>query len=259
MQKSKTQKPFLVLVHGLRGTHHGLLSVAEGLKESFEVLTPDLPGSGENPELDDKTLDGYAKWLHKYCTDLPEKPYIVGHSMGSIVVSHYVGKYPEDTQKKMALLSPIFRNKSGEKSSKFLYGALKAVLAPFPPKTKHKVMASRQVSYVISHFLTHDKSKQKEIDELHYKYSGRFASAKSLLADAKISMTETAIVPEGKQVLLCVGTHDKLVDAEIVKVVAEKNQSRYKEIADVGHLLNYERPEEVASVLEEFFLSNKTV
>lgn len=259
MQKNKTRKPYLVLVHGLRGTHHGLLSIAGDLRKSFEVLTPDLPGSGENPELDDKTLNGYAEWLHEYCTTLPEKPYIVGHSMGSIVVSHYVKKFPEDTQKKMALLSPIFRSKGGKSSSKFLYGALKAVLLPFPAKAKHKLMASRQVSYVISHYLTHDKRKQKEIDELHYKYSGRFASAESLLADAKISMTKTAIVPEGKQVLLCVGTHDKIVDAEVVKVVAEKTKSSYKEIADVGHLLNYEQPQEVALVLEDFFLSDKTV
>lgn len=252
MQKSKVRKKYLVLVHGLRGDHHGLLAVAEELRGDFEVLVPDLPGSGENPELDDKTLDGYAGWLHEYCSALPEKPYIVGHSMGSIIVSHYAGKFPDDTQKKMVLLAPIFRSGAGERSSKIMYGALRAVLSPLPAGSKHKVMASRKVSYVISHFLTHDKRKQKEIDELHYEYSGRFASAESLMADAKISMMETAIVPDGKRVLLCVGTHDRLVDAEVVKVVAEKRGAEYREVADAGHLLNYEKPAEVARVIQDF-------
>lgn len=252
MQKSKVRKKYLVLIHGLRGTHHGLLGIADKMREEFEVLVPDLPGSGENPELDDKTLDGYAGWLHEYCSALPEKPYIVGHSMGSIVVSYYVQKYPEDTQAEMVLMAPIFRSKMGKQSSKILYGVLRAVLSPLPQGTKHKVMASRQVSYMISHFLTYDKRRQKEIDELHYEYSGRFASAESLMADAKISMMETAMVPDGKRVLLCVGTHDRLVDAEIVKVVAEKKGAEYREMADVGHLLNYERPAEVARVIQDF-------
>lgn len=247
-------KPYVVLVHGLRGDHHGLLQIAEALQGDFDVMTPDLPGSGKNPELDDKTLAGYAEWLHAYCAELPGKPYIVGHSMGSIIVSHFVNKYPGDVLGRVVLMAPIFRTKLGGGSSKILHWTMRAALSPLLPKMKHRVMASRQVSYVISHFLTHDKSKQKEIDELHYKYSGRFASAKSLIADAEISMTQTAIVPEGKEVLLCVGTGDRLVDAEFVQVIAKKEGAKVQVVENAGHLLNYEKPREVAGIIKNFLL-----
>ncbi|MDR3297903.1 MAG: alpha/beta hydrolase [Candidatus Nomurabacteria bacterium] len=254
MAEEAGRKPYLILVHGLRGDHHGLLQIAGELGGDFEVLVPDLPGSGDNPELGDKSLDGYAEWLHGYCAELSEKPYIVGHSMGSIIVSYFAEKYPGDTREKVVLLAPIFRDKAGERSSKMLYGALKTVLFPFPPKLKYKVVASKKVSYVISHFLTYDKRKQKEIDELHYKYSGRFASAESLLADAEISMTKTARVSKNKDVLLCIGAYDRLTRAELVEDVAKKKGAEYRKVDGSGHLLNYEQPGEVARVVKEFLL-----
>lgn len=252
MVKGVAVKPFLVLIHGLRGDSHGLAKVAECLRADFEVLTPDLPGTGDNPELSDKTLDGYAEWLHEYCVALPMKPYIVGHSMGSIIVSYFANKYPDDTREKLVLMAPIFRDRVGKMSGEILYGVLEAVLAPLSKGAKHKVMASRTVSYVISHFLTYDKSQQREIDELHYQYAGRFASSESLLADVKISMTEAAIVPESKETLLCIGMHDRLMRADFVRVVARKEGATFREIADAGHLLNYERPDEVAWMIRDF-------
>jgi pimeloyl-ACP methyl ester carboxylesterase len=252
MATKKTEKPLVLLIHGLRGSHHGLAEVARGLETDFEVLTPDLPGSGEETELEDKTLDGYAEWLHEYCGRCARKPFVIGHSMGSIVVSHFVAKYPDDVEKRVVLISPILRTKGGERSGRALHYALRGVLAPFPPKVKREIMASKPVSYAISHYLTYDKTKQKQIDELHYKYGGQFASAASLLADAKISMMRTTVVPEDKKVLLVMGRYDKLTKAKLVEELARKDGVEYRELADVGHLLNYEKPEEVAGVIKEF-------
>lgn len=246
-------KKTILLVHGLRGNHKGLSDVAKLLEEKgFNVKNIDLPGSGTRAELDDKTLDGYAEWFHDFVTKMPEKPYIIGHSMGSIVVSHYVDKYPDDVQKKVVFLSPIFRKKFGQRTSNISYAVASGFLHLMPKKTRYRFMKSKPVSYCISHFLTIDKSQQKRIDELHYKYSGRFASADSLLADMKISMKQQTILPQKKEVMFIYGDHDRLVKAKLTRAKMVEFGTKSFEISHSGHLINYERPTEIANAITSF-------
>lgn len=248
-------KKTIILVHGLRGTHHGLKAVADNLaKAGYKTILPDLPGSGTRAELDDKTMRGYVEWLHSYIQELnlPEKPYIVGHSMGSIVVSHYLEKYPDDTNQKIILMSPIFRNKTAQKNNDFLYGVVNGSTHLLPKNARYKLLKSKAVSYGISHYLTVDKSQQKEIDQLHYKYSGRFASADSLLADIKISMRQQTIIPPHKEVLIIIGEKDRLAAAKTVKQVATEHHAHLVQIKNTGHLINYEQPGQVADAILEF-------
>ena len=248
-------KKTIILLHGLRGTHHGLLDIAAALDaKGFKTLAPDLPGSGDRPELDEKTLDGYAKWLHDYIKDTKTKPYIIGHSMGSIVVSHYLEKYPDDVQKKVVLLSPIFRNKFGQFTSNIAYALASGALHLLPQKPRYRFMKSKPVSFCISHFLTIDKTQQRRIDDLHYTYSGRFASAKSLLADMKISMKEQTIAAKDKEVLYVIGNRDRLTKAKLAKNRAAEQGASLTELDRSGHLINYEQPEAVAEAISDFLL-----
>ncbi len=112
-------KKTIIMVHGIRGTHHGLGVIAKELSSQYKVITPDLPGSGTRMELKNKTIDGYSKWLHRYIKSLhlKEKPYIVGHSMGSMVVSYYVDHFPDDVQDEVVLMAPVFREKKNQANS----------------------------------------------------------------------------------------------------------------------------------------------
>ena len=252
---SDADKPIIILIHGLRGDHHGLQKIAQRLSRQFTVIAPDLPGSGVAPALKEHNLEGYILWLHQFCRRQPQKPYILGHSMGSIIVSHFVAQYPDDVQSKMVLLAPIFRSKVATRISKMNYYLLSIILAPLPSGPKHRLLASRPVSYCISHFLTYDKTQQKHIDQLHYQYSGRFASAQSLLADTKISMSKTTIFPPNKEILICFGLHDRLSPVRLARRKVENlDNVTYYEISNAGHLLNYEQPTAVARIITEFIL-----
>lgn len=248
-------KPLVLLIHGLRGDHHGLSELAYYLSKDFTVVNPDLPGTGETPESEKSNLDSHIAWLHDYCQKLPQKPYIIGHSMGSIIVSYFVARYPNDCRDKLVFLAPIFRSKTSNKISKIGYYALYAVLLPVPKTPKHHLLASKPVSYCISHYLTYDKSQQKRIDQLHYQYSGRFSSAKSLLADTKISMLKTTILPQDKKILICSGTHDRISPIKLARQVgtAAKNVT-FKEFSNTGHLMNYEQPIVLAECITDFLL-----
>jgi pimeloyl-ACP methyl ester carboxylesterase len=242
----------IVLIHGLRGDHHGLAALAEELeKKGYEVINTDLPGSGERAELTKKNLDGYADWLHENFGD--KNYYFAAHSMGSIIVSHYLSKYPEDkVQRRVIFISPIFRTKAGQKTSNLLYALASGALHVLPKKSRYDFMRSKTVSFCISHYLTSDKSQQKAIDRLHYKYSNRFASADSLLADMKISMKEQTILPENKDVLYIMGNKDRLTKTKLARTRAAKHNAHYAEINRTGHLINYEQPEQLAEVIDEF-------
>ena len=247
------KKPTVILVHGFRGTHKGLLAIADCLRDDFTVLTPDIPGSGDNPELDNKTLDGYAEWFHNYIKSKKlKKPYIVGHSMGSIIISHYIQKYPNDVADKVVFMSPVFRTKRGQRKSNTLYHFVNGGMHLMTEKGRYKFAGSKFLSFAISHFLTADKSQQKRIDELHYQYSGRFSSAASFMADCSISMHEQTVIPEEKNIMLCYGAKDRLTNHKVIEDVAAQYHLEHHRFEGAGHLINYERAEQVAAEIRKF-------
>ena len=253
-------KKTIILVHGLRGTHHGLKAVASNLAYAgYKTILPDLPGSGTRPQLDNKSLQGYTEWLHLYIQglNLSDKPIILGHSMGSIVVSHYLEKYPDDVANKVIFMSPIFRDKTAQKGNEVLYSIFNGSAHLLPKKARYNFLKSKAVSYCISHYLTIDKSQQKEIDELHYKYSGRFASADSLLADMKISMRQQTVVPPHKDILMIIGEKDRLAASKTVKQIADEHHAHLVQIKNTGHLINYEQPGQVSDAILEFLRHNQ--
>jgi pimeloyl-ACP methyl ester carboxylesterase len=252
----KKQKPAIIFIHGFRGSHYGLLSVASYFEDDYDIFVPDIPGSGTAKELDNKTLDGYAEWLHNYILNHGlKKPYVVGHSMGSMIVSHFVKKYPDDVAQKVVLMSPVFRSKFNEKKMAAFYKAARGGLAILNKKQQYKLLSSRQLTYIISHLFTYDKKQQKRIDELHYQYSGHFSSADSFIADMRLSMRNQTIIPEGKETLLCFGKHDQLTPYKYTEKVAEKYGATAKRIDNAGHLLNYETPEVAAKIIRNFIES----
>jgi pimeloyl-ACP methyl ester carboxylesterase len=87
---------------------------------------------------------------------------------------------------------------------------------------------------------------------MHYEHGGCFVSAKSLSGDMKISMFNEAKMPRDKRVLIIFGKKDKMSDYKLVRGWAEQAGAEYREIADAGHLINYERPEEVVEQFRKF-------
>ena len=247
-------KKTIILIHGMRGTHHGLSAAADYLSTKYKTITPDLPGSGERAELDNKTIDGYVEWLHQYINNLKleQKPYIVGHSMGSMIVSHFLEKYPNDVQQKAVLMSPVFRSKYNQAFTNVVCTIVLTLLHLLPKSLRYRFLRSKFISYCISHYLTYDKTQQKTIDQLHYRYSGRFSSADSIMADIKLSMRKQTIIPTNKDILLIIGDKDKLTSLKLARKNAEKKNVSMKIIPNSGHLINYETPKQVASKISEF-------
>ena len=245
----------IILLHGLRGTHLGLQAVTDALAQAgYHAINTDLPGSGTRAPLKDRTLQGYVKWLHGLIQDLnlPEKPVLIGHSMGSIIVSHHAERYPDESDSHLILMSPVFRDDNARAKSRRIYRSLRQSLRFLPEGARYHLLSSKAVSYGVSRYLTVDKSQQRKIDRLHAEYSGHFASSDSFLSDAEIAMQEQAIVPPGKSVLMIMGEKDRLISYEYVRKIAENTKAQLIKLPNAGHLINYEQPELTAAKIMAF-------
>ena len=256
-----TQRKTIVMIHGFRGTHHGLAKVAAHLPSSYNIIIPDIPGFGEGEALDDYSLDSYVAWLHRFITSLhaTQPPILLGHSFGSIIAATYAKRYPETIQK-LVLVNPI--------GVPALEGprAILTKLAQFhywlgrklPPKIAMRWLSAKPVMFIMSTTMTKTPNKQlrKWIHHQHYRHFSSFHSAESVSQAFTTSVSHNVrdvaaaiTVPTA----LIVGERDDITPLDKQYELHELfPSSSLHVINNVGHLTHYETPEEVASVTHAF-------
>lgn len=94
----------VVLLHGFAENADVWQRQVTALKDSFHLILPDMPGSGQSQFIEDANIDTYAA-IVKLILDkeLPEnffykndeKVNMVGHSMGGYITLAFAEKYPE--------------------------------------------------------------------------------------------------------------------------------------------------------------------
>jgi pimeloyl-ACP methyl ester carboxylesterase len=101
------QGPAVLLVHGLGGTSNFYQPQAEVLAQTFQVIRPDLEGSGRSPVTGPLSIDGLADDLAALLDTLGiESARVVGHSLGTLVVRSLAARYP-DKVSALALLGAV--------------------------------------------------------------------------------------------------------------------------------------------------------
>lgn len=255
-----TTKPTLIMIHGFRGTHHGLLLIAKQLK-GFNIIIPDLPGFGKGPKLKNYDLESYVQWLHHFIEkqNLPQPPILLGHSFGSIISAAYAKAYPRSI-KKLILVNPIGipategPNKTMTKLAVLYY----KIGTKLPEKSAHRWLASKTIVRVMSVTLakTTDKGLRTYIHSQHDQYFSRFHSPQSVLEGFQTSISHN-VGEFAKDIpvdtLLIAGSLDDITPlSEQYGLVKKFKNGRLKVINNVGHLTHYETPEKVAEHIQAF-------
>ena len=252
-------KQTIIMIHGFRGTHHGLQLIAKHLKD-FNIVIPDLPGFAKGDSLDSYDLDSYVEWLRGYLKDQKvSKPVLLGHSFGSIISAAYAAKYPA-TIKKLILVNPI--------GAPALEGpkAIMTQLAVFyywvgkklPESFAKKWLESHLIVMIMSVTMTKTKDKKLRafIHDQHRQYFSLFHTAKSVSESFNTSVSHNvresaAMIPI--ETLLIAGAED-----DITPVAKQKElqklfpHAQLKIIEEVGHLTHYETPDQVAGFVQDF-------
>src|SRR6476661_2605963 len=87
----------ILVIHGFRGDHHGLLRVVDQLP-GMRLIMPDLPGFGASGAFraGGHSVAGYGGFVADFMAALGLGPdtVLLGHSFGSIIASHFVASHP---------------------------------------------------------------------------------------------------------------------------------------------------------------------
>jgi len=259
------QKQTLIMIHGFRGTHHGLLLVAKQLKgQGLSIIIPDLPGFGRGPKLKSYDLDNYVEWLHAFIKKqgITQPPLLLGHSFGSIICAAYAKKYPTSI-KKLILVNPIGAPalEGPNKIMTRLAITYYKIGAKLPEGPAHKWLAAKPIVRVMSITMTktRDKGLRTYIHHQHDRYFSRFHSPQSVLESFTTSVSYNVSEFARKipvQTLLIAGSLDDITPLSAQYALVKKfPKARLKVINDVGHLTHYETPDQVAKHVQAFIKS----
>lgn len=101
------QKETIIFWHGFRGSHRGLVEVAEQLTE-YRLIVPDLPGWGESGTLrQTHTFAHYVSFLKKFIAHFELKDFVLaGHSFGASLALVYAATFPKHIRR-LLLVAPV--------------------------------------------------------------------------------------------------------------------------------------------------------
>lgn len=261
----------IILIHGYRGTHHGLELIAKELN-NYKVIVPDLPGFGQSGELKNYFLTNYVDWLEDFFQEMgfldktpkKQKPHLLGHSFGSIIVSGFAEKNQNKVDK-LILLNPIPAPVSEAKNIADFFGnGYYKIGEKLPSKLASKWFSSKMTTLIASEFMIKNRtrSNRKYINNAHLEHFSDYKNIQSLIesyeASSKNSVKEFA--PNiNNETLIIVGDKDDI--APLKKQLELKKlfkNATFEIINGVGHLTHYETPKEVSKLIHNYLSLTKS-
>ncbi|AWV97450.1 alpha/beta fold hydrolase [Arcticibacterium luteifluviistationis] len=105
-ENEASDKPALVLLHGMGDDKSSFLQTAKFLSEDYHLILPDLAGHGENERKQglDYSINGQATFLKSFLEKMGVMHFnLIGNSMGGHTAAAYAVKYPNDINKLILL------------------------------------------------------------------------------------------------------------------------------------------------------------
>lgn len=254
--------PTIVVIHGYRGTHHGLERVMERLP-GYRFIVPDLPGFGQSSPMTKRphSIDGYADMFAELIDRLSLAPTIlIGHSMGSIVAGRIAATKPELVSK-LILINPIAKHP--------LKGLSGLMISPSIvyhwmggaalPEKAGRWLLSNKLPIILGSIVmtkTKDPDERQKIHATHMEYMKHYSDTRTLRAAYKASISRTVVddapnIPH--QTLLIAGSVDSIAPISSQHILRKKlPQASLHEVKNVGHLVHYETAPEAAEAIKTF-------
>lgn len=252
----------ILVIHGFRGDHHGLLRVADQLPE-MRLIMPDLPGFGDSEAFGSgqHSVEHYCEFISDFMAALGLGPdtVLLGHSFGSIIAAHFVAANP-DAVRPLILINPIAAPAlEGPKGIMTRLAVLYYQLAAKLPRSVGlALLRSPLIVRIMS--VTMSKTKDKQllgfIHGQHRAYFSAFANRDSLLEAFKASVSGNVadVATQLKlPVLLVAGEKDEIATLpDQHHLAALLPDGTLQVIPGVGHLIHYETPEPAAGFIRDF-------
>jgi pimeloyl-ACP methyl ester carboxylesterase len=244
----------VLMLHGLGGDHRGLLELAHAMP-GVNVVLPDLPAYGRSAPLSrPHSLTNYAAAIADLRAELGLGAcHLVGHSLGASIALVHAASHGADL-KSLCLLNPVSTASNMTASLGKLYYQLAARM---PAKLARFWLASKPAVYIADSFVirTRDRARRAMILEQDYE-NYRRASIPAMI-ESFLSYYDTPFGEHadliGTRTLLVAGNRDGIAPVASVSGLAQRmSAGRLAVVADGGHLLPMERPDDVAALVNDF-------
>jgi pimeloyl-ACP methyl ester carboxylesterase len=246
----------VLAVHGFRGDHHGLESIAAHL-DGVRTIVPDLPGFGISDPLPSSDIDSYAGWLRGFhaALGLDRSAVVLGHSFGSIVTAATVAAGLD--ARLLVLVNPIAAPAlQGPRAIgtgvAIGYYRLGAVL---PKPLGLGLLRNRGIVRAMSVAMlkSRDPGMRRWVHEQHDRYFSAFADRASVLDAFRTSVThdvseyaDRIAVP----VLMIAAERDDITAVPEQRALADRlADASLVVVPGVGHLVHYETPDVAADAV----------
>lgn len=108
-----------MLVHGFGEDGTIWDKQVDALKDNYQFIVPDLPGSGKSEMIDDMSMEGMAEVLKTIInTETSAAIPVIGHSMGGYTTLALVEKYPESVSAFGLFHSSAFADSEEKKATR---------------------------------------------------------------------------------------------------------------------------------------------
>ena len=235
----------LILIHGIFASKEIMNPLFDYYKNNYHVISYDVRGHGESDKPDEITLDDHAEDLKALIDyfDL-ENPVVIGLSMGSYITLTAAEKYPSLLSKivligvrgegHISLMEKAVEQNGGNSDIDLKQMGRLITKRVFPPDTTPEQMAE---------YFRGNRGKTELTD------SERIVVYKSLAQYDMMSDIHKVEIPA----LLIVGEYDGInPPEESVKVDDALSNSKLEIIKDAGHIVFFEKKEEVISLINSF-------
>lgn len=106
-------KPVIVLLHGIAATSKSWDYLVDDLDvKKYRIIALDMLGFGESPKplMCKYSVEDHVVYVHRTLKNLGVKaPFtLAGHSMGSIIATHYCTKFHKDVERLFLLSLPLY-------------------------------------------------------------------------------------------------------------------------------------------------------
>ena len=252
----------LLFIHGLSSTLDSWKKNIKGLKNDYRTIAIDLPGYGKSSRnRNNYQLRDYAEMIEDFVEKKGLKNVIlVGHSMGGQIAMHTVLKYPE-TFEKLILIAPAGIETFTQQEAALMKASYTPTMVV--NTTDEQILAN----YKLNFYEFPEAAKAMVNDRIKMKLGSDFPEYAQVVVNNIHAMLDEPVIARltdiNIPVLMIFGKNDMLIPNKflhpsesienLVKISEEKFSDLDVELIDkAGHFVNFEKFEEVNSVIREF-------
>jgi pimeloyl-ACP methyl ester carboxylesterase len=234
----------IVLLHGLFGSADNWLTVSKMLAQNYKVYLPDQRNHGRSPWSEEFTYQAMSDDLMEFIqTHGIEQPVVIGHSMGGKTAMHFAVRYPGAFQKLVVVdIGPKYYPPH---HLRILEGLLSIDLHSLQSRQQADEQLSRYVPELpVRQFLLKSLYRREEPDaQPHFAWRLNLPVINREIENVGQALTYSVPV-EQPTLFLRGGQSNYVKEEDMVLIRRIFPHARLATIADAGHWIHAERPQE---------------